>query len=310
MYKGWIKKIGSVIFIFVLMAAIAVGLVLIRQKQEYREKAAPSTSLYISPSSQTKQAGESLTFSVVMNTAENQVTGFDLEINFNPAAVQIDSIGSGSGVSNLDQQIRNSVDNTSGRVLLSKFTLDSSKAVKGEAVEVMTVQAHMSNNATVGSYNISFGGTTAVSAISEGQNVVIGTTPGVVELAAPATPIPTETPSPNPTPISIHNPVGPEPTATPTLTPTPSQAPTAVPTQASSGGSSSSGSSSSSSSSSSGSSAAPGKKGDINGDGKVNITDLSVMLSFFNKGAGAWDLNSDGKVNIMDLSILLSNWGK
>lgn len=47
---------------------------------------------------------------------------------------------------------------------------------------------------------------------------------------------------------------------------------------------------------------------DLNKDGKVNITDLSILLSNWGK-AGTGDLNGDGKVNITDLSILLSHWG-
>lgn len=58
--------------------------------------------------------------------------------------------------------------------------------------------------------------------------------------------------------------------------------------------------------------AAPSRKlGDVNADGKVNILDLSILLSRFNKiGRHDADLNNDGKVNIVDLSVLLSKWGK
>jgi len=48
---------------------------------------------------------------------------------------------------------------------------------------------------------------------------------------------------------------------------------------------------------------------DLNGDGKVNIFDLSILLRNWNK-SGQGDLNSDGKVNIFDLSTLLRNWSK
>lgn len=50
------------------------------------------------------------------------------------------------------------------------------------------------------------------------------------------------------------------------------------------------------------------KAGDQNGDGKVNITDLSTLLSRWNSADVTADLNKDGKVGIADLSILLSNW--
>ncbi len=48
---------------------------------------------------------------------------------------------------------------------------------------------------------------------------------------------------------------------------------------------------------------------DINSDGKVNILDLSVLLSQWNK-SGTADINGDGRVNIVDLSILLSQWSR
>jgi hypothetical protein len=59
-------------------------------------------------------------------------------------------------------------------------------------------------------------------------------------------------------------------------------------------------------------SAASGQKGDVNGDGKVDITDLSILLSNYNKTTtyDKGDLDSNGIVNILDLSILLSNYGK
>jgi hypothetical protein len=49
--------------------------------------------------------------------------------------------------------------------------------------------------------------------------------------------------------------------------------------------------------------------GDLNGDGSVNITDLSILLSNYNTANTLADINSDGSVNIFDLSILLSHYG-
>ncbi len=52
--------------------------------------------------------------------------------------------------------------------------------------------------------------------------------------------------------------------------------------------------------------------GDINGDGEVNVTDLSLMLANYGKpGTPAQgDISGDGQVDITDLSLLLSNFGK
>lgn len=49
--------------------------------------------------------------------------------------------------------------------------------------------------------------------------------------------------------------------------------------------------------------------GDIDGDGKVGLKDLSALLSKWGTDDKSGDLNGDGKVNIYDLSVLLSNWG-
>ena len=49
-------------------------------------------------------------------------------------------------------------------------------------------------------------------------------------------------------------------------------------------------------------------RGDCSADGKVNIFDLSILLSNWQRTTGTCDLSGDGVVNIFDLSILLSNW--
>ncbi len=49
--------------------------------------------------------------------------------------------------------------------------------------------------------------------------------------------------------------------------------------------------------------------GDLNSDHKVNIYDLSILLSHWNK-SGAGDFNNNGKVDIFDLSTLLSRFGQ
>lgn len=51
---------------------------------------------------------------------------------------------------------------------------------------------------------------------------------------------------------------------------------------------------------------------DLNRDGKVNLTDFSILLFWWNSNGGtsdpSADINSDGRVNLTDFSILLFNW--
>ena len=54
--------------------------------------------------------------------------------------------------------------------------------------------------------------------------------------------------------------------------------------------------------------------GDANGDGKVDINDLTLVLTNFGQSTGmSWtqgDFNSDAKVNVNDLTIVLTNFGR
>ena len=54
--------------------------------------------------------------------------------------------------------------------------------------------------------------------------------------------------------------------------------------------------------------------GDANGDGKVDVNDLTIVLSHFGATTGVdWstgDFNGDGKVDVNDLTIVLSNFGE
>lgn len=87
-----------------------------------------------------------------------------------------------------------------------------------------------------------------------------------------STPMPSSTPTPTPTAVPSATPVS-TPGATPTATP-------------------------------------GAKVGDMNGDGLINVIDLSYMLSKWNGSDSKADINGDGRVNVIDLSALLSRWGK
>ncbi len=49
--------------------------------------------------------------------------------------------------------------------------------------------------------------------------------------------------------------------------------------------------------------------GDLNNDGHVSITDLSILLTHWGTTNAACDLNLSGTVELGDLSMLLSHWG-
>ncbi|MCR4263509.1 MAG: dockerin type I domain-containing protein [Candidatus Roizmanbacteria bacterium] len=58
---------------------------------------------------------------------------------------------------------------------------------------------------------------------------------------------------------------------------------------------------------------APPSPADVSGDGKVTITDLSIVLSNFGRVSSVsitGDVNGDRRVNMQDLSVLLAHFGR
>ena len=56
----------------------------------------------------------------------------------------------------------------------------------------------------------------------------------------------------------------------------------------------------------------PLEPGDANGDGRVDINDLTIVLANFGQTGMAWsqgDFTGDGTVDVNDLTIVLANYG-
>ena len=50
--------------------------------------------------------------------------------------------------------------------------------------------------------------------------------------------------------------------------------------------------------------------GDANGDGNVNVLDITFVLNNWGQGSGSpADVNEDGSVNVLDITFVLNNWG-
>lgn len=136
-----------------------------------------------------------------------------------------------------------------------------------------TVYFRVLNEGTV---NLIFDPQTAIYRNSDNTKLSITTKGKGIGLAKKQSPSPTPSASPSPSPSPTSTPA-PTPTPSPTSTPTPSPStPTFIP-------------------------------GDGNGDGVVDLADLSVLFSDFNKTSGfrvAIDLNSDGIINAFDFSLM------
>src|SRR5260221_12655904 len=146
-------SVAPTITVFLLVIGVVAGIVLVQTPQEFREHAAPATTLFISPSTQSKAQGDPVNFSVVMNTGTNQVVGMDLVLSYDPAILTVTSISKGAGITNFDSVVRNNIDNTSGSILYSLFTVDRTQAVSGDNIVVLDITATVKSNAPSGNSN-------------------------------------------------------------------------------------------------------------------------------------------------------------
>lgn len=176
------KSLIGIIGFFVLFAGIIAGTYLVSQNQDFREKAAPATTVYISPANQSKDVGDTFNVSVNMDTGSNQVTGVDIRLKYNPSLIEVTSIQKGLGITVLDTPINNLIDNNTGKISYAIFTVNKANAITGSGVEILKVSGKIKAGAS-GTASIAFDAGTIISGVSEGQNVITGTTPANIMIA-------------------------------------------------------------------------------------------------------------------------------
>jgi len=216
------KIILAVVAVIVLVGGLALGIYLSSQEQDTRSDASPATTLVVSPSSQSKLPGQSVAFTVLMDTGPNQVTGVDLELTYDPTVLEIENVIKGSGISVFDQITKSSTDPDAGTISYSAFTASAASSVKGPSLEALRVSARVLDTAEAGNYTLGFAATTSVTGVNNGGNVLISNTPGSLAILAPANilgdPVSSGPPSATPSGTATATPSGTA-TASPTATP-------------------------------------------------------------------------------------------
>lgn len=214
------KKILVVLIILLILVSIPLTVYLVKQRQEIRKKAAPATTLALSPANVTRNVGETFSLDLVVNTAENAISAAELYVIFDSNKLEGQSIMAGSF---LPVVLVNG--NISGG--LASITLGSQPNEPKQGTGILATIAFKALALTEGtSTEVQFAANTQVAGIGEQGNVLTGTTPASITiLAAEPTPTPTPTPGPTVTPTPT-----PPPGTTPTPTPTPTPGPTATPT--------------------------------------------------------------------------------
>lgn len=301
---------GKLVLTALLVLALPVGVVLVRQVQRYTTDAAlPSVSLTFSPAQQNMPPDS--TFKIIADTKTNQIGFIRVVFTIDPSKINltsevsvtnklativektsmgnINATGTGVIVAALAPTDRENP--LTGIVELASFSVKSVSSTPNGATTLSMTNAEI-QLIDMQSNILPF--TSQSSSIILNATVPTGTTVSATGTAIPTVVVPTATGTLIPT-------------NTPTVTKTPTVTSTLIPTQANA----------TSTPVATATTTLPSattavKAGDVNKDGVVNSTDIGLIVDAYGTqpvSDARADLNKDGKVNIVDVGLVIDNYG-
>src|SRR5687767_6651561 len=90
------KRIFPIVVIVVVLLAIPVTIFLVNQNTELRKRAAPATTLALSPASKTAKMGDTFTLEAQIDTADNQVISSAINITYDATKLEAQTITNGA----------------------------------------------------------------------------------------------------------------------------------------------------------------------------------------------------------------------
>jgi len=230
------KKFIPIIIGLLLLITIPVIVFFVGKSQELRSKAAPATTLSLSPASAVKAIGDTFSFDVIINTGDNRVTAVQIALLFDASVLEATSITNGP----LAPNIAAAGVVSPGAASITVRATSTTNPIKGTGV-VATIRMKVIGGSATPS-TVRFDQSTIAASIGETQtDVLVSTTPASITVTqGGASANSTQTfqadtqPTTSPTPTGILTPTSTptgilSPTLTPTgiLTPTPTEEPSA-----------------------------------------------------------------------------------
>ena len=171
------KTIGLILGVVLLLSGVGFGVFLVGQNQDFRERAAPASSITLNADNTVVSVGDTFTVSAVLDTSENQVVASELYFTFDPDVLEAVDAVAGDFFPN-PEVVGPSINNETGRVDFVLFVLPGTDPQSGTGSLVdLTFRAK-----SLGNSIIALSPDSIVGATGEGaQNVLISTTP--VEIA-------------------------------------------------------------------------------------------------------------------------------
>jgi hypothetical protein len=229
------KRVVLIVTSLILLLAIPASVFLAMRNQELRKKAAPATTLSLTPATLTKNIGDEFTLEAKMNTGPNQIVAVELNIAYDATKLQAEFIHNGTMFPN----ILSSGTVNNGVASIQLGATNTTTPVTGTGT-VATIK-FKAIAATTAPITVRFGNNTFVGALGEGAtNALTSSVPATITINSGSNntnTTPTATPMRTPTPTGGTGNGNNTPTATPAITATPTgqsgnTQPTATPTTA------------------------------------------------------------------------------
>jgi hypothetical protein len=186
--------------LLLLVAGVGVGVYLLRRQTDFREKAAPSSTLTLSPNKSNPSVDESFTVSANINTGSNQVVAVEIHATFDETKVE--AIGASNSTFFVNpKNIGPSIDNNNGTLTYTVYTDPGTTPRQGQGtVAVLTFKAKSAGNTTIALSSDTLVGSNSSSGTGDlGANVLTGSTPAVLTIQGTTQATSTPTPTPSPT---------------------------------------------------------------------------------------------------------------
>jgi hypothetical protein len=234
------KTIFIVLTVLLMLGGIGAGVYLVQRNAEYRERAAPASTLTLSSSTLTPKVGQEIIVTSGIDTGNNQVIATETYITYDKNLLDLTRVELGSFFVN-PEEIGPTIDNDNGIVSYTQYLLPGSSPQTGQGALALMYFTALAPGTTTISYNQE----SIVGAVQEdGKNVLAGTTDVTLTISEEnqqITPSPTEgagQPTDTPTPTPTATPTGTDDGGIGGESDTPTPTPTATPTQTSDSGSS------------------------------------------------------------------------
>lgn len=188
------KRVVIVVLAIFFLLAIPVTVFVVMRSQELRKKAAPATTLSLTPATLTKTVGEEFTLEAKMNTGENQIVAVDVRLAFDPTKLEALWIRNGTMFPNILSS--GVVENGTASIALG--APNTTTPITGTGT-VATVR-FKTLAATTTPITVRFASDTFVGALNEGStNALTSSAPSTITISGGTQSTPTLTPILTPT---------------------------------------------------------------------------------------------------------------